>query len=53
VLSTARQKKLKDAIWNAEKVDSVTKLMALMTADVRANQSKSAIADAKKEHRKR
>jgi 2-methylcitrate dehydratase len=53
ILSTARQKKLKDAIWNAEKVDSVSKLMALMTADARANQSNSTIADARKARRKR
>jgi 2-methylcitrate dehydratase len=34
VLSPAAQKKLKDAIWNLEKVESVSKLMALMKADV-------------------
>jgi 2-methylcitrate dehydratase len=36
VLSTGAQKKLKDAIWNLEKVGSVGKLMALMRADVTA-----------------
>jgi len=36
VLSVAAQKKLKDAIWNLEKLDSVSKLMALMKADVKA-----------------
>jgi len=34
VLSPAAQKKLKDAIWNLEKLSSVSKLMALMKADV-------------------
>ena len=36
VLSTAAQKKLKEAIWGLEKLGSVSKLMALMKADVRA-----------------
>src|SRR5215467_1039864 len=35
VLSDKAQKKLKDAIWNLEKVGSVSKLMALMKADVK------------------
>jgi 2-methylcitrate dehydratase len=35
VLSERAQKKLKNAIWNLEKVGSVSKLMALMKADVR------------------
>jgi 2-methylcitrate dehydratase len=35
VLSSNAQKKLKDAIWNLEKQSSVSKLMALMKADVR------------------
>jgi 2-methylcitrate dehydratase len=39
VLSTQAQKKLKDAIWNLEKVGSVSKLMALMKADVRAKKA--------------
>jgi 2-methylcitrate dehydratase len=34
VLSLAAQKKLKDAIWNLEKIESVSKLMKLMKADV-------------------
>ena len=34
VLSSAAQKKLKDAIWYLEKLDSVSKLMALMKTDV-------------------
>src|SRR2546421_1924839 len=35
VLSAGAQKKLNDAIWNLEKVGSVSKLMALMKADVK------------------
>jgi len=35
VLSSGAQKRLKDAIWNLEKVGSVSRLMALMKADVR------------------
>ena len=35
VLSNGAQKKLKNAIWNLEKVGSVSKLMTLMKADVR------------------
>jgi len=34
VLSTKAQKKLKDAIWNLEKLGSASKLMALMKSDV-------------------
>jgi 2-methylcitrate dehydratase len=33
VLSPKAQQKLKDAIWSLEKIDSVSKLMALMKAD--------------------
>ncbi len=36
VLPESTQKKLKHAIWNLEKLDSVSRLMALMKADVRA-----------------
>ena len=39
VLSTQAQKKLKDAIWSLEKIGSVSKLMQLMKADVRAKES--------------
>jgi 2-methylcitrate dehydratase len=39
VLSPKAQKKLKDTIWNLEKVGSVSKLMALMKADVRAKKN--------------
>src|SRR5207302_1382358 len=35
VLSTGAQKRLVDAIWNLEKVASVSKLMALMKADAK------------------
>jgi 2-methylcitrate dehydratase len=35
VLSTGAQKKLVDAIWNLERVGSVSKLMAMMKADIR------------------
>jgi 2-methylcitrate dehydratase len=35
VLSSGAQKKLKDAIWGLDKLGSVERLMALMTADVR------------------
>ena len=38
VLSPKAQNKLKDAIWNLEKIGSVSKLMALMKADVRARE---------------
>jgi hypothetical protein len=34
VLSDNAQKKLADAIWNLEKIGSVSKLMAMMKADV-------------------
>jgi len=44
VLSPGAQKKLKDAIWNLEKSNSVSKLMALMKADVR----KKAVAKKKR-----
>jgi 2-methylcitrate dehydratase len=36
VLSSSAQKKLKQAIWNLEKISSVGQLMALMKADVKA-----------------
>jgi 2-methylcitrate dehydratase len=36
VLSKGAQKKLKEAIWSLEKIGSVSKLMTLMKADVRA-----------------
>ncbi len=37
VLSAGAQRKLKDAIWNLEKLGSVSKLMALMKADVKSD----------------
>jgi len=39
VLSEKAQKKLIDAIWNLEKIGSVSKLMALMKADVKKKTS--------------
>jgi 2-methylcitrate dehydratase len=39
VLSDGAQKKLKNAIWNLEKLGSVSKLMGLMKADVRRRRS--------------
>jgi 2-methylcitrate dehydratase len=51
VLSGSAQKKLKDAIWNLEKVLSVSKLMALMKADVRKVSSK--VASQKKTAKRR
>jgi 2-methylcitrate dehydratase len=39
VLTPAAQKKVKDAVWNLERVDSIGKLMALMEADVRPRKS--------------
>jgi len=55
VLSLPAQKKLKEAIWNLEKVGSVSKLMALMKADVKAKKTssrsaKAARTRAKKKH---
>jgi 2-methylcitrate dehydratase len=47
VLSTRAQKKLKDAIWNLEKIGSVSKLMALMKADVRRKPAAKARGRAK------
>src|SRR3954452_237764 len=39
VLSTSAQKRVKDAVWNLEHVDSVSDLMALMEADLRKSKS--------------
>jgi len=50
VLSAQAQKKLIDGIWNLENVGAVTKLMALMKADVRAK--KVSAKPAKKSKRK-
>ena len=38
---SAAQKKVKEAVWNLEHVDSVAELMALMESDVRANSAKA------------
>src|SRR5881296_576682 len=40
VLSDGAQKRLKNAIWNLEKAGSVSKVMALMKADVRGKKTK-------------
>jgi 2-methylcitrate dehydratase len=49
VLSPKAQKKLKDAIWNLEKIGPVSKLMALMKADVRRkDQGRTAASRRKK-----
>ena len=39
VLSESAQKRVKDAVWNLERVGSVSELMALMEADVRKAKS--------------
>jgi len=39
VLSTQAQRKLKDAIWNLERIGSVRQLMVLMKADLRAGKA--------------
>lgn len=52
VLSQKAQKKLKDAIWSLEKLGSVSKLMALMKADVKRTKSKSSGAKIAKKNRK-
>jgi 2-methylcitrate dehydratase len=44
VLSSAAQKRVKDAVWNLERVGSVNELMALMEADVREGKSSRAKA---------
>jgi 2-methylcitrate dehydratase len=43
VLSERAQKKLKEAIWNLEKVGSVSKLMVLMKADVKKKVARSSV----------
>ena len=48
VLSTKAQQKLKDAIWNLEKSDSVGKLMALMKADVKPKKEAAKTKGSKK-----
>ena len=39
VLTSTAQKKVKEAVWNLERADSIGKLMALMEADVRPRKS--------------
>jgi 2-methylcitrate dehydratase len=47
VLSAGTQKRVKDAVWNLERVRSVSELMALMEADVRQASSAKAQGKAK------
>ncbi len=42
VLSRSAQKKVKDAVWNLEKLDSVSSLMALLKASVRRKKPSTA-----------
>jgi 2-methylcitrate dehydratase len=51
VLSPGAQKKLKDAIWNLEKIESVSRLMGMMTVDMEAKK-KAVTAKAAKKRRK-
>ena len=51
ILSPGAQKKLKDAIWNLEKIESVSKLMGMMTVDMEAKK-KAVTAKAAKKRRK-
>src|SRR6266436_1986329 len=51
VLSPKAQNKLKDAIWNLEKIGSVSKLMALMKADVKKKPKAKAVQKAIKKVR--
>jgi 2-methylcitrate dehydratase len=53
VLSPGAQKKLKDAIWNLEKIDSVSKLMGMMTADMEAKKKGVTAKSAKKRRKGR
>ena len=42
VLSSGAQKRVKDTVWNLERVGSVNELMALMEADIREAKSSRA-----------
>jgi 2-methylcitrate dehydratase len=53
VLSSGAQKKVKDAIWSLEHVDSVSELMALMEADIRQPKSNKAKTKARTRNRRR
>ena len=48
VLSESAQQKLKDAIWNLEKIGSVSKLMGMMKADVRKKPARRSTTGEKK-----
>ena len=53
VLSKDAQKKLVNAIWNLEKLASVSKLMAMMKADVKKKPAHTSTKTAKKKSKKR
>ena len=53
VLSEKAQKKLVDAVWNLERIGSVSKLMALMKADVQRTAGRSRTTRAKVRGKKR
>ena len=54
VLSKSAQQKVKDAIWNLEKIGAVSKLMGMMKADVRKKPAqRSATGEKKKAANKR
>ncbi len=53
VLSEKPQNKLVDAIWNLEKIGSVSKLMALMKADAQTTAAHGKVARAKVKTKKR
>jgi 2-methylcitrate dehydratase len=52
VLSKSAQQKLKGAIWNLEKIGSVSKLMGMMTADVR-KKAASGARESKRERKRK
>jgi 2-methylcitrate dehydratase len=52
VLSKRAQEKLKDAIWNLEKIGSVNKLMGMMKADVR-KKAASGARESKRERKRK
>jgi 2-methylcitrate dehydratase len=53
VLTPGAQKKLKDAIWNLDKIDSVSNLMVLMKADVRTTTANHGRAKPKAQAKKK
>jgi 2-methylcitrate dehydratase len=53
VLSPGAQKRIKEAVWNLERVGSVSDLMALMEADLRKGKSMKLKARAKPQSARR